>query len=82
VAARIANRLASRALSVGALELAEATPQAAVLAFVASSPGESVLVAINFSAREVDASVKTPRHGGGQLTLAVPPWSAVQAVVA
>ncbi len=70
----IAERLANPVLAAGSLTLLQASPAKDVLAYALATPQTSLLVAINFSAKEVQALIDT---GEQETALALPAWSAV-----
>jgi cyclomaltodextrinase / maltogenic alpha-amylase / neopullulanase len=69
----IAQRLSNLELANGSLTLAEASPSEDVLAYVLATATASLLVAINFSASEVQAVVKVA-HSNDR-TFKLPAWS-------
>jgi cyclomaltodextrinase / maltogenic alpha-amylase / neopullulanase len=69
----IEQRLANPAMATGSLTLAEASPGEDVLAYVLAAPSTSLLVAINFSAKEVQAIIQGA--GVKPTSLALAPWS-------
>jgi cyclomaltodextrinase / maltogenic alpha-amylase / neopullulanase len=71
----IEQRLANPSLATGSLTLLEASPSADVLAFLITTAQASLLVAVNFSATELDALIDTGE--GAETALALPAWSAV-----
>jgi cyclomaltodextrinase / maltogenic alpha-amylase / neopullulanase len=70
----IEQRLANPSLATGSLTLLQASPSADVLAFSVATLQASLLVAVNFSATDVDALIDT--GGGAETSLALPAWSA------
>ncbi len=75
----IARRREQPVTAGGSLMLASASPADRVLAYTVSGPQAYVLVAVNFSAEEVTATVDAGAGRGGRTTLRIPAWSAVTA---
>jgi cyclomaltodextrinase len=73
----IARRLANSGLATGALTLVTATPAQQVLAYTVVTAARSLLVAVNFSAAGVRATVEDGSSEGGVRTFDVPAWSAL-----
>jgi cyclomaltodextrinase / maltogenic alpha-amylase / neopullulanase len=74
----IEQRLADPALASGSLQLLDATPAAKVLAYSVIAPTSATLIAVNYSEREVSATVDAGPQWGGSHMLDVPAWSAVR----
>ena len=71
----IEQRLANPSLATGSLTLLQASPSADVLAFLLAGAQASLLVAVNFSATDLEAVIDT--GGGAETALALPAWSAI-----
>jgi cyclomaltodextrinase len=76
--ALIEQRLSDPSVACGSLQLLDATPAAKVLAYSVTAPASATLTAVNYSEREVRATVEAGPQWGGSRVLDVPAWSAVR----